>query len=260
MNTDNTSRLGVNLVERIFIEYGWKWREQPISDYGVDAQVEIAVNDRPTGQLIAIQIKSGASYFRTRGEGYVYYGSTEHFDYWSGHCLPVFLVLVNPETQEIVWRRFQAHEANVTSAGWSIEIPKANLLNGEAKAHFEQSVVREKEVQRQQDAVKSIDTGSSALLEAIEGLSDEDKEVRIRILGYSLWFAPLQKTELIKYLEESHSPASIERDTGRLCDAGYLKDIGHHFLPNLDEPQSRKVCEQAMAHVQDEIIQFVEAH
>jgi hypothetical protein len=45
-----TERLGVNAVERIFMkELGWIFREQTVADWGIDAQVEVANESRPTG-------------------------------------------------------------------------------------------------------------------------------------------------------------------------------------------------------------------
>ena len=38
---DNTERLGMNAVEAIFLGFKWTFRSQPVSDYGIDAQVEI---------------------------------------------------------------------------------------------------------------------------------------------------------------------------------------------------------------------------
>lgn len=94
-DTEQTSRIGINAVEAIFLEMGWIFREQPTSDFGVDAQAEIKVGKQATGRLIALQIKSGASYFKKRGENFVYYGSREHLDYWTNHSLPVFLKVVD---------------------------------------------------------------------------------------------------------------------------------------------------------------------
>jgi hypothetical protein len=91
-------RIGANAVDTIFLnDFGWLFREQTISDYGIDAQVEVVENNEPTGKLIALQIKTGASYFRPKGENFVFYGELRHLEYWTRHSLPVFLVLHDPE-------------------------------------------------------------------------------------------------------------------------------------------------------------------
>lgn len=84
--------LGVNAVERIFLEMGWLFREQPINDYGIDAHAEPKDGETPTGQLVALQIKSGESYFRKRGDNFVFYGEQRHLDHWQNHILPVTLL------------------------------------------------------------------------------------------------------------------------------------------------------------------------
>ena len=89
-------RLGVNGVEQVFLKMNWAFREQPISDFGIDAHAEPMGEDGPTGQLIALQIKSGASYFKKRGKGFVFYGEERHLTYWRNHILPVYVVLHDP--------------------------------------------------------------------------------------------------------------------------------------------------------------------
>src|SRR4051812_1881844 len=91
-----TDRAGVNAVEKFFIGLGWYFREQTVSDFGIDAQVEVADEGKPTGKLLALQIKSGASYFKKRGNAYVFHGEMRHLDYWTRHSLPVFLILYHP--------------------------------------------------------------------------------------------------------------------------------------------------------------------
>src|SRR5262245_39656738 len=46
-----------------FASTGWLFREQHGHDYGIDAHVEIVEDGRPTGKLIAFQIKPGSGYF-----------------------------------------------------------------------------------------------------------------------------------------------------------------------------------------------------
>ena len=60
--SDNTGRVGVYAVAlAIEKSLGWILREQPTSDHGIDAHVEIVDERDVTGRLIALQIKSGKS-------------------------------------------------------------------------------------------------------------------------------------------------------------------------------------------------------
>ena len=73
-------RRGVVLVEqRIVEELRWIFRSQPVSDFGIDAHLEVVQHGCATGRLVALQIKSGASYFREETEeSIVYRGDPEH--------------------------------------------------------------------------------------------------------------------------------------------------------------------------------------
>lgn len=40
VSTDQIDRTGIHAVATIFTDLGWAFREQPTSDYGIDAQAE----------------------------------------------------------------------------------------------------------------------------------------------------------------------------------------------------------------------------
>ena len=48
---------------------GWIFREQPTEDFGIDAHVEIVDEEVVTGRLLALQIKSGPSFFEEAADG-----------------------------------------------------------------------------------------------------------------------------------------------------------------------------------------------
>src|SRR5687767_3648160 len=97
-------RQGVNAVERHILSYHWIFREHAVSDFGIDAEIEICDDGVPTGRLIKLQIKSGISWFReTQTEGVVFRDSSDHFEYWLGHSLPVVLVLYDPSSEQVWW-------------------------------------------------------------------------------------------------------------------------------------------------------------
>ncbi len=131
---NNTERIGVNEVEgRIVKELGWIFREQPIVDMGIDAHMELVSEGQPTGRLVALQIKTGASHFQKTADGYTYYGDLTHLEYWLAHALPVVLVGHIPDTGETVWVQVTADTVTRTKKGWRISIPSKNKLNAEAR-------------------------------------------------------------------------------------------------------------------------------
>ncbi|MDD2468029.1 MAG: DUF4365 domain-containing protein [Desulfobulbus sp.] len=136
-NKKKTDRLGVAKLDLFFSNFGWLFREQPIHDYGIDAQVEIVVNNQPTGDLIAIQVKSGKSYFtETTDTDIIYRADNNHIDYWTAHCLPVIIVLYDPENDRLYWEHVS--EKTYVSAGksWKIAIPKNKILDNESLANL----------------------------------------------------------------------------------------------------------------------------
>lgn len=65
-----TERMGIAAADLEFSSWGWAFRGQDVEDYGIDAHVEpFDGPDRPTGHLLALQIKSGASYFGEQADG-----------------------------------------------------------------------------------------------------------------------------------------------------------------------------------------------
>jgi hypothetical protein len=133
-STDNTAQIGVNAVEAIFLEMKWLFRRQLESDVGIDAHVEAVSGNRPTGQLIALQIKCGTSFFRSeRDNHYLYRATARHLDYWCSFALPVLLVMHNPETAETVWCRVERHRVVVNADGsGTIAVPRHQRLDGDS--------------------------------------------------------------------------------------------------------------------------------
>lgn len=105
LNSDSTSRLGVHIVASTFEALGFAFREQPTSDFGIDAQVEVRAGSRGTGELLALQIKSGDSYFReATADGWCLRTDAVHANYWLEHSLPVIIVQVDVEQQRVFWQ------------------------------------------------------------------------------------------------------------------------------------------------------------
>lgn len=127
-------RQGVALVQSLTVnDLRWLFREQAVSDVGIDAHLEIVVEGRATGRLLALQIKSGDSYFREPvQDGFVYRSDLEHLDYWLNHSLPVFVVICKPGTGEAYWQVVSDQTFIRTNTGWKMLIPSANRFQADA--------------------------------------------------------------------------------------------------------------------------------
>lgn len=127
-----TERSGVIAIESIVVNsLGWIFREQPIVDVGVDAHIEHVANGLPSGKLIAMQIKTGASHFTDKGDALIYYPKNVHLEYWNGHSLPVVLVAHLPNSNETFWVHLASHSITPTKSKWKIEVPKSNVFGTE---------------------------------------------------------------------------------------------------------------------------------
>jgi Domain of unknown function (DUF4365) len=121
----HTERSGVLAVAKIvYDELRWVFREQE-QDFGIDAHIEVVADYVATGKLIAVQIKSGKSYFAEEDSaGIVFRGKPEHLDYWLKHDLPVIVILYEPETGNAFWQSVTTETITRTIEGWKMSIPR----------------------------------------------------------------------------------------------------------------------------------------
>lgn len=138
--TNSQERLGVNAVAEAIAKIGQIWRETPMVDVGIDGQIEyVSPEGFATGRMIAVQIKSGPSFFKESKGDWVFYPEEKHRFYWERFPLPVLIIIHNPETNLSYWQdaRQVLRVAKSTDAK-GITIPKSNVLQSTgAKTLFE---------------------------------------------------------------------------------------------------------------------------
>lgn len=66
------------------------------NDVGIDGFIEYVENENATGQMIAVQVKSGDSYLNKKKDGFIFYVDKEHLNYWNEFSLPVILIFYSP--------------------------------------------------------------------------------------------------------------------------------------------------------------------
>lgn len=125
-----TDRIGINYIENFFLKNGWIPRTILQSDVGLDMEIEIAEDGIPTGQLIGVQIKTGASYFKEVSEGNIIFrGSTTHLEYWLNHTLPVLIILHNNATNQTIWQNITEKTVLRTAKSFKVLLPLTNELD-----------------------------------------------------------------------------------------------------------------------------------
>jgi len=127
-DTDQINRLGVALVDLTATKLGLIFREQPTSDFGIDAQLEIKIDGQATGRLIAVQIKAGQSRFQRKPKsGFWHSISSRHQELWLNHSLPVIVILCDLETSICFWEIVTTETCITAGENWKINIPRARL-------------------------------------------------------------------------------------------------------------------------------------
>lgn len=128
---------GVDLVSRVINEeFGWLFkRNHQEHDFGIDAQVDIILEDGTvTGQMIALQIKYGKSFFEEKNQwGYIFRGDIKHFNYLVNYPAPVLIAICHPGSKDIYWAAFDPETTSRAGENWKITIPFENKLNGSKK-------------------------------------------------------------------------------------------------------------------------------
>lgn len=122
--TDRIERQGVGHAMTAFEKIDFAFREQHESDYGVDAHIELIEDERPTGQLLGVQLKTGESYLSERVQnGFVFRTDGKHIEYWLNHSLPIIITLCDLENSKLYWQHISRDNALQTGKGYNIIIP-----------------------------------------------------------------------------------------------------------------------------------------
>ena len=116
---NSTEREGVYYCAKIATKNNWMFREQPIDDVGIDAHMEFVESSGKSKQLLALQIKSGVSWFKERkGSNIIFRGiNNRQYNYWTMNTLPCIVVLYNPVDEMCIWQKLTNETIERTKAG-----------------------------------------------------------------------------------------------------------------------------------------------
>lgn len=185
------ARAGVIAVEAAVNDLGWLFREQAISDYGIDAEIEIVSDGKATGRLIAAQIKSGATYLsKEKDGGFVFRADAEHVDYWLNHSLPVIVVLHDPATGVCYWQTVRAETLGGKS-GRTVIVPKEQRLGRETArrlalvAEGSPYQLRLRRLQIAKPYMEALERGTRLLLEVDEWINKSSGRGDFKLIAES---------------------------------------------------------------------------
>lgn len=132
--SDQTGEVGEKTIDLLFTrEFGWSYHQFGNKRAGIDGEVEIVEEgDELSGRLLAVQVRSGSSYFaRTSAEGIIYEGNQDELEYWLRYSLPVVLVLYNPDTDVAYWIAITDDVVESTGKGWKTVVPHEQTLTSD---------------------------------------------------------------------------------------------------------------------------------
>lgn len=99
-----TGRIGVFYTGYISSLAGLLFREMPPPDVGIDGLLELVdENEKATGLLAGLQIKSGDSFVNIKTKVFSLKAEPKSFEYWSRFNLPVIGVVYSPSLNKAVW-------------------------------------------------------------------------------------------------------------------------------------------------------------
>ena len=126
-------RAGLLAVEGACNRLDLIWRDLLQEDVGIDGTIEIAVGEFPTGKLVGVQVKSGASYVRAEAPtSFRFYPDADDVQYWSSVSIPMFLLVHKPSDEAVYWvdvGRYIEERAADPHAPSYIEFSKSNVLD-----------------------------------------------------------------------------------------------------------------------------------
>lgn len=133
-----TERVGVYHCGKIAASHDWIFREQPIDDIGIDAHMEFTEKSGRTKQLLALQIKSGASWFEEKKENYIIFRdiNERQYNYWTTNSLPCIVVLYNPNDDMCIWQKLTSDTIEKTRGGkgkgYFVKVPLNQIFLNES--------------------------------------------------------------------------------------------------------------------------------
>jgi len=127
-------RIGVYHCAKIAERNNWMFREQPINDIGIDAHIELTEPTGESKQLLALQIKSGASWFQEKKEDCIIFRNINErqYNYWTMNSLPCIVVLYNPDDDMCIWQKLTTETIERTNSGtgkgFFVKIPLSQVF------------------------------------------------------------------------------------------------------------------------------------
>jgi hypothetical protein len=142
--TNQIGEIGLTVVKSIVEnDLNWMFRENHLeNDFGIDAYIDIISElGQVTGKSIALQIKTGESYFEEKNNtGWIYRGELKHLNYYLNQDIPVVILIVNVSIKKAFWCLCDGSKTENAGQNWKITIPFYQELNRNSKVVLEKYI------------------------------------------------------------------------------------------------------------------------
>lgn len=136
-NANKNGEVGLTIVKEIVEnELNWIFRKNhQETDFGIDAYFDIITEKNSiTGKSIAVQIKSGDSYFKEPNEfGWTFRGEMKHLNYYLNHEIPVIIIIVDIKNKFCYWNLCDPYKTVKAGDNWKMTIPSNQKLGAKSK-------------------------------------------------------------------------------------------------------------------------------
>ncbi len=169
---NNLERNGVHKVALVIEEeFGWVFREQPVSDVGIDAFIELVKDESPKGHFLALQIKSGESHVHKQGNQFVHYISNIHYNYWINLNVPIIMIVYLPKSKEIIWQNINKQTLKRTKKKWKLILPQNQRFDISSKEKIEKIFRLNENIFIVSLFTKNKELDEQAVSDSVEGLA-----------------------------------------------------------------------------------------
>lgn len=220
---NHTERIGVNHCAEIAERNNWMFREQPVNDIGIDAHIEFVDASGKPKQLLALQIKTGDSWFKEKKCDHVIFRDIDErqYVYWTTNSLPCIVVLYNPNDNICIWQELTAETIEKTKGGegkgFFVRVPLTQIfLNSTSNeqllslTNLPEHIVNYNFLLSQKEFMEIIQDGGEVKLHSSEWVNKSsgrgeielivDDGKNIRTYSYPYWFPFTPYTEVFPRL------------------------------------------------------------
>ena len=200
-------RIGINHVGEIAERNNWMFRDQPVNDIGIDAHIEFVDSSGKPKQLLALQIKTGESWFKEQKDNCVVFRdiNERQYKYWTMNSLPCIVVLYNPDDNTCIWQKLTTETIERTKdgegKGFFVKIPLSqtflNELSNE-KLNLPEHIINYNFLLSQKEFMRIIQNGGEIKLHSSEWVNKSsgkgetelivDDGKTIQKYSYPYWF------------------------------------------------------------------------